>query len=395
MDLRFSSGSARRMSGPDLFDRILGSLHQAVLDDSLWPATSGLIDEVCGSKGNALVFGDGSSRDDVEIFLARFCYRGERREDLEREYFEDFHAIDERIPRVRRLPESRIVPVGALYTEEEKKTSPAYNDALFRGEFRDGINVRLDGPDGSRIVWGFADPVDGDGWSRTRVEAVECLLPHLRQFVRVRQALVDARALRSTVSGLLENNRFGVIQLDPRGRIVVANDFARAILREGDGLANQGGHLHAAFPEDDDALQAVLAGALPCFGGRGESGSMTLRRGAVAPRLVLHANPVSDPDTGSRSARIAALVLVVDPAMRSRIDPALVGALFGLTPAESQIAVLLAQNRTIHDIAHTTGRGEGTVRWHVKQAFGKLGISRQVELVQLVLSLADIPRPRR
>ena len=380
------------MSGQDRFERILGSLHEAVLDDSLWPATSGLIDEACGSRGSGLVIGGGASQDDVEIFLARFCYRGERREDLEREYFEDFHPIDERIPRVRRLPDSRIVPIGALYTEEEKKTSLAFNDALFRGEFRNGINVRLDGPEGSRIVWGLADPVDGDGWSMTRVEAVESFLPHLRQFVRVRQALVDARALGSTVSGLLENNRFGVLQLDPRGRILAANDFARAILREGDGLENSGGRLHAAFPKDDDALQALLARALPRFGGQGESGSVTLRRRAVAPRLVLHANPVSDPETGSRSGRVAALVLVVDPAMRSRIDPALVSALFGLTPAESQIAVLLAQNRTIGDIAHATGRGEGTVRWHVKQAFGKLGISRQVELVRLVLSLADIPR---
>ena len=55
----------------------------------------------------------------------------------------------------------------------------------------DSLNVRLDGPDDSRIVWVIADPIDARGWSSARVQTIERLLPHLRQFVRVRQALVD------------------------------------------------------------------------------------------------------------------------------------------------------------------------------------------------------------
>ena len=33
--------------------RILALLHDAVLDDARWPATSALIDEACGMTGNA------------------------------------------------------------------------------------------------------------------------------------------------------------------------------------------------------------------------------------------------------------------------------------------------------------------------------------------------------
>ena len=181
------------MSGQEAFERILGSLHEAVLDDTLWPATSGLIDEACGAKGNILVAGDGASRADIEIFFARFCYRGQRREDLERLYFEAYHTVDERLPHIRQLPDSQVAYVDSLFTEEEKKTSLVYNEGLALADTRDCLNVRLDGPHGSRIVWVVADPVDGDGWSSARVGTVERLLPHLRQYVRVRQALVDAR----------------------------------------------------------------------------------------------------------------------------------------------------------------------------------------------------------
>ena len=67
------------MSVQDQFERILASLHETALDDVCWPATSGLIDEACGAKGNMLVSGEGFSHDDIHLFFARFCFRGQRR----------------------------------------------------------------------------------------------------------------------------------------------------------------------------------------------------------------------------------------------------------------------------------------------------------------------------
>ena len=42
-----------------------------------------------------------------------------------------------------------------------------------------------------------------------------------------------------------------------------------------------------------------------------------------------------------------------------------------------------------------TGRGESTIRSHVKHMFARHGLSRQAELVRLVLSLAGAPETRR
>ena len=57
------------MSRENAFDRILASLHEAALDDTCWPTTSALIDEACGVKGNILVFGDGKSQEEIDIYL--------------------------------------------------------------------------------------------------------------------------------------------------------------------------------------------------------------------------------------------------------------------------------------------------------------------------------------
>ena len=383
------------MSGSDPFERALWSLHAAALDDARWPATSGLIDEACGVKGSGLVFGEDVPRDGVDLLFARFCIHGQRNEELERLYFGTYHAVDERLPRLRQLPDSELVHISSLYTDAEKKSSPVYNEVLALGESCDGLNVRLDGPNGSRIVWSISDPVNAEGWSSARVGTVRRFLPHLRQFVRVRQALAGAKALGTSMVGLLDHVGTGVIQLDRRGRVAAANDRARAVLRAGGGLTDRGGELRAALPEEDAVLQGLLARALPSGGGPGAGGSMTVRRGDSAWRLVLHVSPVREGGPEPREVEPGALVLVVEPAAGTGVDRERVGELLGLTPRESHLAVALAEGRTVQDVARETGRSVNTVRWHLQHIYAKLGLSRQAELVRAVMVLDEAPGVRR
>ena len=280
------------MSQYDTFDRILTLLHEAMLDDAHWPATSALIDEACGMTGNELVVGEGFGSD-VRILSARFYCRGERRQDLERTYFEVYHPWDERLPRLRQLPDSRVAHVTELYTDEELKTSATYNECMRHSGAQNGLNVRLDGPNDSRIVWALADPVEAGGWHAAQLEMIHRLLPHIRQFVQVRRVVVGAEALGGSLSELLDNTRVGVIHLDWRGRMIEANDRARAMLRQGDGLFDEDGFLHARLQADDTRLEALLGQALPTFGGQAVSGSMTVRRPSGLPRLAVHLSPVS------------------------------------------------------------------------------------------------------
>ena len=176
------------MTRQDVYERILSSLHDAMLDDTHWPATSALIDEACGIAGNAIMVGEGP-KDDIRARFVGLYYRGQRREDLEREYLEVYHPIDEHVPRVRQLPDSRLVHVTDLYTAEDLKTSPAYNELYVRAHCQDSVNVRLDTSDGSYITWALGDPVDSEGWGPSKITLLQALLPQVRQFVCVRQAL--------------------------------------------------------------------------------------------------------------------------------------------------------------------------------------------------------------
>ena len=379
----------RVVSGQDAFGRILASLYDAMLDDAGWPGTSALIDEVCGLTGNDLLVGEGPKDDVRVLFVGAYC-RGQRHEDQERDYLENYHPIDERVPRFRQLPDGRLVHVKDLFTAEELKTSPTYNEMLLRTGGQDSLSVRLDGPDGSSITWGLRNPVDSDGWATSRIAMVTALLPHIRQFVRVRQALVRAGAQTSLVTGLLENPRIGVVHLDRRGRIVAVNDRARGILQDGDGVSDGNGELRARAPDDELRLQRLVAAAPPTSGAVPVGGSMLLGRATELSPFVVHVKPVGVPQPDYGARHVAALVLIVEPRRRRRIDPALVETTLKLTQAESQVAVWLAEGKSAREMAEATGLTRGVIYWHLKQIYRRLRISGQADLIRMVLSLADL-----
>ena len=387
------------MDRQDRFDSAVESLHEATLCDARWSDASALIDLACQCRGNHLVILDRHTRGRPEWLFDQLYFNGNSAAELGQEYVSDFYPRDERflprhgrIPRFMALADCRVVGITHLLTERERKTSPVYNEFLRRTEGQHGFNVRMDGPDALDIGMGFGDAVGTGGWSSVDVEIIERLLPHIRQFVRVRHALIRADARGAALTALLDNTVVGVIYLGRRGVILETNARAREILRRGEGLSDRDGVLSGTVAADDVRLGKLLADALPGRGRQPSSGSMTVERSLLLPRLVVHVNPLPARalDFGARNA--VALVLLVDPGARAAIDADLVAATFRLTRAESQVAAALAEGNTVREIATATFRAESSVRWLVKQIHAKLGISRQADLVRLVLSAHHVPK---
>jgi DNA-binding CsgD family transcriptional regulator len=60
--------------------------------------------------------------------------------------------------------------------------------------------------------------------------------------------------------------------------------------------------------------------------------------------------------------------------------------MFALTPSEANVALLLAQGRRSEDIASELSVSPTTVAFHLRNLFSKTGVTRQSDLVALVLS---------
>ena len=378
------------MSQQNLFERSVASLHRAALDDAHWLSAASVVNETVGTRGHGLVLGKGTSPSEGEMVFWRLCFGGQRREDWERTYVRDYWHRDERLPPALHLPDGVPAHTRTLLPGGVRKVSALYNELLPDVQAQHGLNVRMDWSSGLHVYWALCDSIEKGGWSSDQVRTVERLRPHIRSFVSMRQALVDAGASDASLNDLLDNTRTSVIQLDRSGRILAANDVARDILQSREALFAPGGFLRATRHADNAKLQRLLAEALPPFGVHGVAGSMAIRRSALETTLFVHVQPVRAESRGRHTHRGAALVLAVSPASPVWIKPDVVSSAFGLTSTESRIAVMLAAGRTVRDIAAATGRKERTVRWHLQQIFRKQDITRQAELVRRVLSLQSI-----
>lgn len=206
-----------------------------------------------------------------------------------------------------------------------------------------------------------------------------------------RQNLVDFQALAETMAEIIESGGRGIVHLDAHGRIIAANDAAVRILEDGDILSDVDKRLFVRNRQDNRELQRVLNRVLPPPGKRAVADSVAVSRPGGRPSLVLYFRPVNGSEKDPRPQLAAVVVVIVDPLRGAVIDPTLIRKALGLTPAESNVASLLAQGMDVRTIADSTIHAENTIRTQVKSILGKLGLNRKGALVHLVRSLGVFP----
>lgn len=378
------------MGSADRFDVVVENLYRAAVADVSWESLCPLVNDLIGTFAHSLTYAEDGPNGEVVINRGGFYFGEESRPDVERSYFRDYFARDEAVPRLYGLADGELVHKPDLYSDGEKKTSAVYNEFHCTLKTQNGLFLGIDSPEGHSLVFSVGNSAEREGWGDDQIEILMGLLPHLRRFLCVRRVLADANALRVSLAELLDNKRLGLIQLDRSGRILEANDRAADILLKRDGLRDLGGVLGAANRDEHAELQRLLARALPPHGPQGTGGSMKISRMKDRAPLVLEVHPVRRRGAAADGSQLGALVFIVDPAARSPVDPELVTRFLGLTPSESRVAVAIAGGRTVAGAARVLGCAEGTARAHLRQVYRKLGIRKQTELVQRVLSLETL-----
>lgn len=374
------------MSTRDRIDKIVALLREAELDHTVWPAASALIDETCGLRGNDLLFGRFLKQGGLDLRLRWLFLRGEPNTDLEREYL-DYAPTDERLAPAARLPCNKLVHTNWLLSDRVRRTSVTYNEYLVPNAGENCLNVRMPAKGDLQIAWSLVGPGGGhpSDWTSEQVDAIRQLLPHVRQFVRVRHALMEARSDGLRTTGLLDTRRIGMLLLDREARIVEANDRACALLAGNDGLTVREGRLTAVSPEQVAGVARLLDAA--CRKRLG--GSMPIVRSSLEP-LVLYATPVGTTAPPPFEKHVAARVLLSEPFSVPVVNARRVSDALGLTPGQGQVSAALAAGGTAATIAAETHRTEAAVRWHIREALSRLGLSRQADLVRVVLSIPGV-----
>ena len=193
--------------------------------------------------------------------------------------------------------------------------------------------------------------------------------------------LLDAvrRALEIAPGALLLGDRDGTV--------LFQNSMARRILTAHDGLRLAGSRLAAHGEEDTQLIRAAWGRALgepPATAPRAQLLQVERRSQRPAYQLAfVGLNGTSLPDTHPPEVPVIA-VQMFDPATLGSFSANCLGELYGMTSAESEVAVAIAQGRDLAGLARDSKRAIGTVRTLLKRAMAKTGTSRQNMLAALL-----------
>ncbi len=201
------------------------------------------------------------------------------------------------------------------------------------------------------------------------------LAPTLLQAVRT-QLSMEAGAIRLAMQ-MMRRSGLQPIICAPDGAVLHGPEPE---LLQGAPLRVAAGRLLAACPKEDVRLRAALRAA----GERGREDVLVLGRETATPAVA----DILPPLTGAAPRfRRHAMVLLRGRTADARARAPILQQLYGLTSAEAHVALAVTDGAPVSDIAARRGVAASTVRAQVKAILSKVGVGRQLELVQRVTSV--------
>lgn len=216
----------------------------------------------------------------------------------------------------------------------------------------------------------------------------------LDQVQRVKGAAMrqqgDSGFARSALLGANEAlNRVavGIFLLDAERRVIFRNRRAEELIEEADGLTlSHEGLLRGEKPQQTQALRGILDAAITraTEGVRTATEAVALTRNSGRRALFAVACPLGHGP--ARPGEPVVGLFVTDPERRYNGAAEAVAQLYGLSPAETRLALALSRGLRLDEIADEFGISRNTVSYTMKNLFRKTETDRQADLISLFIA---------
>jgi DNA-binding CsgD family transcriptional regulator len=209
------------------------------------------------------------------------------------------------------------------------------------------------------------------------------LVPHIKQALTLAAQATRNEAEREIYEEGLDGLNIGVVVLDERGQLLRANPVACRLLTGGDGLRRSGRELEACTPSETRELRRLLSDATAESGG---VAAMSLSRPSGRRKLAAVVRRIPMVEESEGKARPACAIFLRDPDAPARPAHDMARQLFDFTPAEANFAVELVNGLSLDEAAIKLGIRRNTARAHLRSIFMKADVTRQSELIRVLLN---------
>ena len=374
------------------FSDLIGLLYQGALEPQPWQSALPALREALDAQVVSLVLRPPSA-DDEGVILN--CVRQDESVDNSHvtladpndwevsAYREQFFSLDPFVS----LPLDKVIALEDILPDKDLMTSDYYLHYLKPINLFRILGVDTSEPGGMLARLRFSRRASEPRFKATERQLLTLLTPHLSRAIEIYAKLNRMTSERDLYAGAVNQLSVASIILDEQGRMLTTNAVGRALLDQGEGLSLRDGHLHIEGRNINKELQEALTSIIR----EQLHGETSMVRALRVPRpggrsdlgLVVRPVPASQWSEGQVSP--SAAVFISDPDLQESTSRPILGALFELTPAEANLATLLARGLSLAQVSVAQNISQHTARAQLKSIFAKTGVSRQAELVRLVL----------
>jgi DNA-binding CsgD family transcriptional regulator len=298
-------------------------------------------------------------------------------------YREQFFSLD---PFVN-LPPGKVVTLQELVPDAELRRSEFYRHYLEPAGVLHILGADIGAPEAFQARLRFIRGPSEAPFSEQDKVLCGLIVPHLECAIDIHARLSRMTSERDLFAGAVEQLAVGAILLDEHGHFLKANLLANQILEEKDGLQIRQGQLELFDARLSRELKILIQRVLD--NGRNNEPAVVqalrVQRRSGRPDLGLLVRLVPQYAWAEGQHAPAVVVFISDPAQRGEASEQTLIQLFGLTRAEAALATQLSHGLALQDAASALHISTHTARTQLKAIFAKTGVTRQAELIRLLV----------
>jgi DNA-binding CsgD family transcriptional regulator len=304
-------------------------------------------------------------------------------------YTDHYYAFDP----IVNLPPGQVVTIDEITPLQEFEKTEFYKMCNEPNDIHFIAGIDLRDEQNHRFSLRLCRPRTARNFTAAERTFVQMLGSHVCRAISNSITLVQFDSERQFYARAIAGRSLGIVILDENGRILRSNGAADRSLREKDGIARVHDQVQIKHPPLNDMLQQHVRSALEAQ----RNGAAVALQAISVPRpsglpdyeLMLNAIPIERHFAPDRTPHL--IMFISDPAAKTEISTDALMNLYHLTATQAALVKLLAEGKTLEEVAQQLNIKTTTARAHLRSIFAKTGVTQQSKLVSLVLkSLATV-----
>lgn len=360
------------------FDRLLASVYQGPMEDEPWQGFLSELSQIMQAVSVTLVLNPPSEQGRGVLRVVG----GSTVEGLEN-YQERLFAMDPFLS----LKPGEVKSLMELVSVDDWLRSELYLMCMKPCGLYDtlGVDIRVPGEmnAGLRVARSESAPV----FDQRDRDLIHALMPHLERALRLHVRLNIIESERDLYAGAVESLSLATIILDENGRLLSCNKMAKNLVSREPEVKIEDGYLILGDQATTKKLQGLINRILD-HRDKNEAAvveAMRVHRDGDFADLGVIVRPVPLTEWSEGQSVPTVAIFISDPEYGAEAPVNIIIQLFGFTPTEAQLSLLLADGLSLDEASEALGMSRNTARTHLRSIFSKTGVSRQTLLVRLIL----------